>query len=37
MNTDVLAITLAFMTVTFVFGAAVYWAIDRLRRPPPDA
>jgi hypothetical protein len=33
---DVLVTTLAFMTVTFVAGAALYWAVSRLRRPPED-
>jgi hypothetical protein len=33
---DVLVTTLAFMTMTFVAGAAMYWAVRRLRRPPED-
>ncbi len=33
---DVLVTTLAFMTMTFVAGAAMYWAVSRLRRPPED-
>ncbi len=33
---DVLATTQAFMTMTFVAGAAFYWAVSRLRRPPED-
>jgi hypothetical protein len=33
---DVLVTTLAFMTMTFVAGAALYWAVSRLRRPPED-
>ena len=33
--TDVLAVGLSFMTLTFLVGAVLYWAYDRLRRPPP--
>lgn len=34
--TQVLIFTLAFMTITFVAGAALYWAITTMRRPPPE-
>lgn len=34
--TQILTVALAFMTVTFVAGAAVYWAVTRVRRPPDD-
>lgn len=32
---SILFVALAFMTVTFVGGALVYWAVTTLRRPPP--
>jgi membrane protein insertase Oxa1/YidC/SpoIIIJ len=33
---DVLSTTLAFMTMTFITGLAMYWAVSRLRRPRED-
>jgi hypothetical protein len=33
---QVLTFALAFMSITFVAGAALYWAVTRVRRPPDD-
>jgi hypothetical protein len=32
----ILTVALAFMTITFVAGAALYWAVTKVRRPPDD-
>jgi hypothetical protein len=34
--TQILTLALGFMTITFVAGAALYWAVTRVRRPPDD-
>ena len=31
-----LIVALAFMTLTFIAGAALYWAVTTVRRPPPE-
>jgi len=35
-TTQTLILAVAFMSLTFVAGAAVYWALTTVRRPPPE-